>query len=349
MKFIHIADVHLGMMPERKKGLGMMRKREIEETFQRVLLEAKQKKVDVLLISGDLYDQPPLLEDLKELNARLEALSPIKVVLIAGNHDCILESSPYERFEFANNVIFLKGKEIESVYVEELETTFWGLSYHQKEITAPLYDDLRPQGQGYHILVAHGGDENHIPIQYEDLKWSGFDYIALGHIHKPQVLVEDFMNYPGSLEPLDYTERGEHGYFLGEITEDGQQVEFIRAAKRMYDQIYIQVDETETLYSLSKRVEQEIETRGRDNFYEIYLLGYTPLSGNIQFEALEQDYFITQVVDKTKKNYDLERLFEENRENILGQFIDKMRNSQDPMAKEAMEFGIEALLATKTE
>lgn len=349
MKFIHIADIHLGMMPEGKKGLGIMRKREIEETFERVLLEAKQKQVDALLIAGDLYHHPPLLEELKELNAKFEQLAPIKVVLIAGNHDCILEDSPYERFTFAQNVIFLKGKEMEFVYVKELNTTFWGFSYHQKEILAPLYDKIRPQSEGYHILLAHGGDETHIPIHYEDLKWSGFDYIALGHIHKPQVLVEDFMNYPGSLEPLDYTERGEHGYFLGEITEDGQQVQFVRCAKRIYDQIHIQVDETETLYSLSKRIEQEMERRGRDNFYEIYLLGYTPLSGNMNFEGLEQDYFITQVVDKTKKNYDLERLFEENRENILGQFIEKMKQSEDPMAKEALEFGIEALLATKME
>lgn len=349
MKFIHMADVHLGMMPEGKQGLGVMRKQEIEETFQRVLKEAKQKEVDVVLIAGDLYHRPPRLEELKQLNERFKEIAPIKVVLIAGNHDFISKDCSYEQFVFADNVIFLKGEQLQSVFVKELNTTFWGFSYHKKEITEPLYNGIRPQGEGYHILLAHGGDENHIPIQYEDLKWSGFDYIALGHIHKPQVLVEDFMNYSGALEPLDYTERGEHGYFLGEISERGQQVQFIRCAKRIYEQIHIQVDETETLSSLSKRVEQEMEWRGRDNFYEVYLLGYTPLSGNIHFNGLEQDYFIIQVVDKTKKNYDLEKLLEENEANILGQFIQKMKLSKDPMAKEAMEFGIEALLATKME
>ena len=349
MKFIHIADVHLGMMPEAKKGLGAMRKREIEETFDRVLLDAKQQKVDVIMIVGDLYHRPPTMEELRELSARFEELEPIKVVLIAGNHDCILEGSAYENFQFSKNVIFLREKNMQSIYVEELDTTFWGFSYHQKEIYKPLYDNVKPSGKGNHILLAHGGDESHIPIQYENLKWAGFDYVALGHIHKPQVIVEDFMNYPGSLEPLDYTERGKHGYILGEITEDEQKTQFIPCAKRMYEQIHVQVDETDTLYELSKRIEQEIEKKGRDNFYEIYLLGYTPLSGNIHFEALEQDYFIVQITDKTKKNYNLEKLFEENRHNILGQFIAKMRQSNDDVAKEAMELGIEALLATQME
>lgn len=349
MKFIHMADVHLGMMPEDKKGFGSIRKKEIEETFDRVLFEARKEQVDVILIAGDLYHRPPLMEELKELNARFERLAPIKVVFIAGNHDCILENSPYERFPFADNVIFLKEKEMQSVYVEEYDTTFWGFSYHTKEIGEPLYDEVRPQGEGYHILLAHGGDETHIPINYEKLKWAGFDYVALGHIHKPQVIVQDFMNYPGSLEPLDHTEKGAHGYFLGEITEEGQQVKFVKFAKRSYEQLNVQIEENETLYNISGRIQEEIESRGRENFYEIYLMGYTPLAGKIRLDSLEQDYFITEIIDKTKRNYDIDKLYEENRENILGKFIERMRQLDDPVAKEAMELGIEALLETKFE
>ena len=67
--------------------------------------------------------------------------------------------------------------------------------------------DMKPdesESSDFSILLAHGGDESHIPIQREDmLKWSGFDYIALGHIHKPEIIFEDLMAYAGSLEPLD--------------------------------------------------------------------------------------------------------------------------------------------------
>ena len=68
-----------------------------------------------------------------------------------------------------------------------------------------------------HVLLAHGGDAGHIPIDYEHLKWSGFDYIALGHIHKPQIIYEDLMAYPGSLEPLDATETDSTVICLGRL------------------------------------------------------------------------------------------------------------------------------------
>lgn len=349
MKFIHIADVHLGMMPEEKRGFGSIRKKEIEETFERLLLEAKRKQIDFIMIVGDLYHRSPLIEELQELNAKFEQLAPTKVVLIAGNHDCILENSPYERFSFAHNVIVLKDETIQSVYVKEHQVTFWGLSYHKKEITSRLYDDVKPEGEGYHMLLAHGGDEAHIPMDYEKLKWAGFDYVALGHIHKPQVIVQDFMNYAGSLEPLDRTEKGEHGYFLGEITEEGQRVVFVPFSKRRYEQLNIEIEETETVYQILNRIREEMEARGRENFYDIYLNGYTPLSKRIQLETLEQDYFITEIVDNTKKNYDIEKLYEDNKENVLGKFIQEMNKISDPIAKEAMELGIEALLETKLE
>ena len=90
------------------------------------------------------------------------------------------------------------------------------------------------ESSDFSILLAHGGDESHIPIQREALKWSGFDYIALGHIHKPEIIFEDLMAYAGSLEPLDHTEMGYHGLIEGEISEEKKQITFVPFAKRMY-------------------------------------------------------------------------------------------------------------------
>ena len=59
MKFIHIADVHWGARPEREQTFGRIREQEIKETFQRVIDHANKQQVDLLLIAGDLFDQPP--------------------------------------------------------------------------------------------------------------------------------------------------------------------------------------------------------------------------------------------------------------------------------------------------
>ena len=55
-----------------------------------------------------------------------------------------------------------------------------------------------------HILLAHGGDARHIPVDWNRLKTSGFDYIAFGHIHKPQIMKKPGkLAYAGALEPVE--------------------------------------------------------------------------------------------------------------------------------------------------
>ena len=58
-----------------------------------------------------------------------------------------------------------------------------------------------------------------------------FDYAALGHIHKPQMVLKNYAAFSGSLEPLDQNETGRHGFLLGEITEKGAQIRFVPFAK----------------------------------------------------------------------------------------------------------------------
>ena len=85
-----------------------------------------------------------------------------------------------------------------SVDFKELKTRVYGLSYYQKEIREGLYDRAKaPNKQKYEILLAHGGDEKHIPIKKEILSNLGYSYIAMGHIHKPQALVENQIVYAG--------------------------------------------------------------------------------------------------------------------------------------------------------
>lgn len=346
MKFIHIADVHLGMCPENKKGYGKLRKMEIQETLFGVLLEGQKQKVDCILIAGDLYHYPPSIEELQELNGYFKKIAPIKIVLIAGNHDFISKYCGYERFSFADNVTVLKKQPIDKIYFPEFDTTIWGFSYDKKEIRERKYDKLKPKGDGYHILLAHGGDTEHIPMDYDALKWSGFDYIALGHIHKPQVIVQDFMNYAGSLEPLDRTEIGEHGYFFGEILEESQRVVFVPCSKRQYKQVQIEVEEN-SLFEIEETIREQLEKEGKQHFYEVVLFGYTNFSGNFHFDTLERDYFILSIEDRTKKNYSIHELYEKNKDNVVGHFIRQLIRSQDEFAQEALELGIEALLETK--
>ena len=174
MRFIHIADVHLGAKPDKGKTWSSGRGEEIEATFYRLLAEAGKKHVDLILIAGDVFHRPPLKRELKELNYRLEAIAPTKVVFMAGNHDFMGEHSHYHGFEWAKNVYFFDREELDYYYIEELNTWVYGLSYAHREISLPLYANAQPMdAPGYHILLAHGGDENIFQSNMESLPKRG--------------------------------------------------------------------------------------------------------------------------------------------------------------------------------
>ena len=201
MKFIHIADVHWGARPEREQTFGRIREQEIKETFQRVIDHANKQQADLLLIAGDLFDQPPTQQELREVDYLLSRLNHTRTVLIAGNHDHLEPHDVFSQYKWNSEVYLLDGKQRDHISFEDLETTIYGFSYWKNQITKPLYDRMKPdesESSDFSILLAHGGDESHIPIQREALKWSGFDYIALGHIHKPMKVGSELYRYCGT-------------------------------------------------------------------------------------------------------------------------------------------------------
>ena len=111
MKFIHIADVHWGARPEREQTFGMIREQEIKETFQRVIDHANKQQVDLLLIAGDLFDQPPTQQELREVDYLLSRLNHTQVITIIWNRMMYFPSiNGIRKFIFwmeNNEIIFL--------------------------------------------------------------------------------------------------------------------------------------------------------------------------------------------------------------------------------------------------
>ena len=233
MRFIHIADVHLGAEPEAGTAYSKRRPDELWETFSEVVSLCEQEQTDLLLIAGDLFHRQPLLRELKEVDYLFSKLTHTEVVLIAGNHDHIRKDSYYRTFSWSENVHPLFGNRPQYLVLEHLDTAVYGFSYEAKEILEPRYDGLCAQKKaGIEILLAHGGDEKHIPINGNALKRSGFDYVALGHIHKPQIVVKGMAAYAGALEPTDKNDTGKHGFIRGEIRGGETRISFVLGSNR---------------------------------------------------------------------------------------------------------------------
>lgn len=346
MKIIHTADIHLGAAPDKKRPWSGAREKEIWQTFAGLVERVRQEKPDLFIIAGDLFHRPPLERELKEVSEYFSSLSPIPVVFIAGNHDYIRKNSCYDTFVWSENVFFLKDSEMNRVTIEELGADIYGLSYHDRTLKEPVYDTVPGlDSEKINILVAHGGDEDHAPIHFEKLLANGFDYIALGHFHKPAWNETANLAYPGSLEPTEPKETGEHGY-MEVILEKGLcRAKLIPFAKRAYKEIVVCVNLDMTQRGLRNAVSEAISEEGELNLFNLVLRGERNPNLEIDTEEILLLGNIAKIEDETRISYDYERLKRENEDNILGMFIDSfLKTENSGLEQKALAYGVQALL-----
>lgn len=350
MRFIHIADVHLGVVPDKGYPWSQTRAEEIWRTFREAVQMAEREQVDLLLIAGDLFHKQPGIRELKEVNYLLGGLTKTQVVMIAGNHDYLKQDSPYERFSWEENICFLKSRQCGYVRFPELNTQVYGLSYYGREIREPMYDEVYPENlPGCHILLAHGGDETHIPINWRKLSGAGFDYVALGHIHKPQYLEEDRMAYAGSLEPLDINDTGPHGLIMGEYENGKLQTKFVPFARREYIHEKLYSDGKTTDLAMEEQVEQLIRRRGPENFYRITICGYRDPEIVFRTKSYEGLGNILEIRDTTEPDFDFEELLRIHGDDVVGRYIRRLleeskKQGRSGAAGRALYEGVAALL-----
>ena len=139
MRFIHIADVHLGVTPDAGMPWSEKRGKDIWNSFHMVLEEARRQQADLLLIAGDLFHRQPLKRELKEVAAGFAAIPDTEIVLIAGNHDYLHPKSYYRTFAWPDNVHFILNKDLTPVHLERIHTTVWGCSFWDKEDDRAVY------------------------------------------------------------------------------------------------------------------------------------------------------------------------------------------------------------------
>lgn len=350
MRFFHISDVHLGACPDPGFPWSDKRAKEIWKSFEDLIQKASERQVDLILIAGDLFQRQPLMREVKEVNALFSLIPKTKIVLIAGEHDYLRPDSCYLKCQWSPNVFFMSTKECSGIYFPDLNTEVYGLSYYEREIMEPLYDDLSPQDNGcFHILVAHGGDETHIPIDKKKLAQSGFDYVALGHFHKSQTVIDRHAYYSGSLEPIDKTDLGPHGYIEGQVDEQGRMsLRFVPWAKKEYVILSVTSTEQFTDADLKAQVEEMIRKRGKQHFYRILIDGVRDPMVRFDLEGCKELGNVVEIMDRTTPVYNFRKLLLQNGNNLIGRYIRQFQNGALTEAeKEALYEGIDALLNAK--
>lgn len=349
MKFMHISDVHLGVKPDKGKSWSEKRAQDIWNTFAEIIQAAVEKQPDFLFISGDLFHSQPLKKELKEVNYLFEKIPATRIILMAGNHDYIQQKSYYRTFEWAENVYFFQKENIEMFDFPEQNVAVYGLSYWHREIRERLYDEVQPYStERINVLLVHGGDESHIPFSAQKILQNGFDYVAAGHIHKGEQLVENRAIMAGSLEPTNCNDTGAHGYWFGELGKNKAGVHFYPVKKCEYRHETIAVTAGMSELAIREQAEQLLAESPSYQYFRIALEGFLDPDITYDIQKIEQLPRIVDVTMKLVPDYNYEKMLAENTDTLLGTYIRTMRNRpQDAVTKKALEYGVNALLGHK--
>lgn len=235
LKFLHTADIHLGAKFKYLGEKAVRHREQLKKTFSQVVNKALEEKVDVVLVSGDLFDSnTPSAANFEFVKSQLRVLqeNSIKVCLLAGTHDVLDRGSVYLREDFLAGLdnVHLFRDDFKCEYLD-LNLTVWGKSNrYSKSSETPIIMLSEPTTK-HNILLAHGSVQiegksakDDYPITFEQIRDCSMDYVALGHWHSmgdySQGKVKCF--YSGSPEFLDIDQKGAGNVIIGEISEGGE-------------------------------------------------------------------------------------------------------------------------------
>ncbi len=298
LRFLHMADVHLdkpfsGRGAERRDLL----RKSLRDSFERAVSIALEEKLDSFLIAGDLFDRPdPSIDAESFLLGQLRRLdeASIPVFYATGNHDP-LGGSRGRPIDWPENVIlFQTGRPERRPVVDRSGRTVAHVTGAGHESPAvgenlaarfPAADSSLPEIALLHANVegsaASGAHERYAPCGTSDLEGKGYDYWALGHIHKREIFgTNPPACYPGSLQGLTRRETGEKGVVVVEV-ESGMppSIDFRSTAPVTREEIHVDVGSAGTVAALRERVLSEISGAGRGGpiVLTIFLTGRSAL------------------------------------------------------------------------
>ncbi len=254
VKFLHTADLHLDSPMVGLRHLPKAIFHRLQESTFKALKNitdaAIKHEVDFVLISGDLYDgedrsiraQAVLRNEMNRL-----AEKGIKVYAIHGNHDHLGGNSI--QLEFPENVYFFKDQ-LEIAAFRKNDGTLvhlYGFSYPKRHVTERWIDKYeRSDGADFHIGLLHGhfeGASDHgkyAPFRLSELLDKGYDYWALGHIHKRTLLSQQpHVVYPGNPQGRHRKELGDKGAYIVTLTETSSDIMFFETADVIWEDMVI--------------------------------------------------------------------------------------------------------------
>ncbi|MBK1790161.1 metallophosphoesterase family protein [Persicirhabdus sediminis] len=343
-RFIHTADIHLDSP---LRGLNSHADAPIDQirgasrrALESIVELAIDNQVHFLLIAGDLYDGdwPDFSTGLffnQQMNKLKEA--NISVYLITGNHDAA--SKITKSLKPPANVTTLSSKKPESIIIQDLSVAIHGQGFATQSVPENLaitYPEALADhfniGMLHTSLTGNIDHDPYTPCSLDDLASKGYDYWALGHIHKHEVVSKNpHVVYAGNPQGRHIRECGERGCYLIEVN-DGLEIDkldFLTTDQIRWQHLEINLTTAEEDDDLRELISRNISSalqsaQGRLLAIRITLFGDTHLHDQLHAEQAQwfaECQSIAEEIDganiwlerlrlKTKPTYDPQELAE---------------------------------------
>jgi DNA repair protein SbcD/Mre11 len=297
-RFIHTADVHLDSPLDQLRRMDPSAATRLQQASRRslelIVETAVQRKVDAVLVAGDLFDGP-----VKDAGAGLWVDSQFKrlsranipVVLIRGNHDA--QSNARRVVHWSDGVRMLGTEVPETVMLETAGLAIHGQSFGARAETNDLTLSYSNAISGYFnigmlhtSLAGSAAHDVYAPTTIAALESKGYNYWALGHIHQRShrsLSQHCYVGFSGNTQGRHIREFGPKGFNLVEVV-DGRlkQVEFVPSDSLRWHEVQLDLSQVELLGDIEDQLPQLIEplvqqADGRGLALRIRLTGATPL------------------------------------------------------------------------
>ncbi len=375
IKILHTADIHLDSpfsLLDVKKA--QTRKAELRGTFTSMMLYAKTERFDIVILAGDVFDNEYATKETMELMiSQFEQNPECRFIIAPGNHDPLTQKSPYRKVDFPSNVYIFASEDVTKFSFDDIGVDVYGWAFTEptKSENPLRRGKIELDRDKINILAVHAdmtaAQSDNCPMTEDDIANSGFDYVALGHIHaggEVRRAGHTYYAYSGCLEGRSFDECGVKGAIVCKINAGGgAHTEFTfgqkRFSRRRYEKGAVDVTDTNDTDEVVAKIKTLITNHamGEDTLLRLRLFGTVTPSWKIDIHSLTAQLFglyYLEVRDETQPILDYGELM--NDISIRGAFFRellpklKSENAEErKIAAAALRYGLSVLAGNDVE
>lgn len=343
LKILHSADWHLdspfnGFSEKQRQFL----KREQRKLSGKITDLCLREDCDMMLLAGDLFDGEPSRETVEIVKEEL-ARCGVPVLIAPGNHDFYGANSLWQQETWPENVFIFTG-DLESVIIQGLQCRIYGAAFQSMDCPG-LLEDFRAQGdEKYRVAVLHGDplqrNSPYNPITNTQVRGSGLNYLALGHVHKAGAFRSGatMCAWPGCPMGRGWDETGDKGVCIVNVDEEVSVRAVSVQTVRFYD-LTVDVEG-----NAEAAVEAVLPAASGDDFYRITLTG----TGDVDLQTLQKRFGgfpNLQLRDRTEPP--VEVWAEADKDSLEGIYFGMLRKALAENPEQADEIQLAAEISRK--